>query len=135
VATRFARATGDCFLLLFLRAPPDLRPDDDRRFDALFREAPPLRPRVLDDFRDDFLRDDDFLDDDFRAPDFRLLDLRVDARPRLPADFRDDERFRDELLFFRAPDFREPPLREPPRDDFLLDAMNSLLVRWWYIDE
>ncbi len=130
MATRFARATGDCFL--FRAAPPDLRPDD-LRFAALFR----AEPRELD-FRDDALRDDDFLDDfrdDFRAPDFRLLDLRLDAPPRLPADFLDDERFRDELLFFRAPDFREPPLREPPRDDFLLDAMNSLLVRWWYIDE
>ena len=126
VATRFARATGDCFRLL-LRAPPDLRPDD-RRFVALLRDAP-----RADDFRDDPLREDDFRADDFRPPDFRLL-LR--APPRFPADFRDDEPFRDEPpLFFRAPDFREPPLREPPRDDFFRDAMNSLLVRWWCNEE
>ena len=138
VATRFARATGDCFRLL-LRAPPDLRPDD-RRFDALFFRAPPLRPRELeDDFRDAPLRDDDFRDEDFRDEDFRPPDFRPLLRlepPRLPADLRDDEPFRDEPpLFFRAPDFREPPLREPPRDDFFRDAMNSLLVRWWWINE
>ena len=132
VATRFARATGDCFLLLLRLPPPDFRPDD-RRFDALFREAPPLRPRLLADFRDDPLREDDFRADDFRPPDFRPP-LRLEP-PRLPADLRADERFRDEPLFFRAPDFREPPLREPPRDDFFRDAMNSLLVRWWCIDE
>jgi len=83
------------------------------------------------------LRADDFFLDAFRAPDFRRLDLRLDA-PRLPADFfLVEERFRDELppLFLRAPDFREPPLREPPRDDFLRDAMNSLLMRWWCSDE
>ena len=115
-----------------MRPPPDLRPDD-RRFDALFRDAP-LRPRDEDDFRDEPLREDDFLAEDFRPPDFRPL-LRLDP-PRLPADFRDDEPFRDEPpLFFRAPDFREPPLREPPRDDFFRDAMNSLLVRWWCNDE
>jgi hypothetical protein len=110
-----------------------LRPDD-RRFDALFRAPPPLRPRE-DDFRDAPLRDDDFRDDDFRPPDFRPL-FRLDP-PRLPADLRDDAPFfRDEPpLFFRAPDFREPPLREPPRDDFFRDAMNSLLVRWWCIHE
>ena len=140
MATRLARATGDCFRLL-LRLPPVLRPEDD----PPFREALLLRPRELEDFRVDVFRVDVvrvvvfrvdvFRRDDFRAPDFRLLDLRLDAPPRLPADRPDDELLRDPPLFFRAPDFREPPLREPPRDDFLLDAMNSLLVRWWYSDE
>ncbi len=134
-ATRFARATGDCFRAPFFRAPV-FRPEDPR-FDAPFFEAAPLRPRAPDDFLDAPLRAD-FRDDDFRAPDFRLLDLRPDDPPRLPADFRDDEPFRDDdflPLFFRAPVLRDPPLREPPRDDFLLDAMNSLLVRWWCSDE
>jgi hypothetical protein len=104
-----------------------LRLEEDRpRFDALLREA----PRALD------FRDDDFLAEDFRAPALRL-DLRLDER--FAADLRDD--FRDAPARFRAPAFlREPPLlerppvREPLRDDFFLDAMNSLLMRWWCDD-
>jgi hypothetical protein len=112
----------------FLRAPPDFRPEDEPRF-ALLLRAPP-------DFRDDDLRADDFRDD-LRADDFRpafRLDLRLDFRADdlrppfrldLPAPFRAP-------AFFREPPLLErPPLREPPREDFFLDAMNSLLVRWW----
>ena len=143
MATRFARATGDCFLLLLRDPPPDLRPDDDPRFEAPLRAAPPddLRPDDLraPPFRDappDDLRDADFRDEDLPAPDFRPLDFRLDPPPRLPADFFEAP-LREELppLFLRAPDLRDPPLRDPPRDDFLLDAMNSLLVRWWCCDE
>src|SRR5215210_4543495 len=116
-ATRFTRAPADCFRPDFLRAPPDLRPEDEPRFELLLR-APPFR----DDFRDDDLRDEDF------PPDLRP-DLRPDFRPPfrldLPAPFRAP-------AFFREPPLLErPPLREPPREDFFLDAMNSLLVRWW----
>ena len=125
-ATRFTRIPADGLRADFLRAPPpDLRPDDEPRFALLFR-APPFRD---DDFRDEDFRPDDLRADDFR-PDFRPDDLRPDdfrppLRLDLPAPFRAP-------AFFREPPLLErPPLREPPREDFFLDAMNSLLVRWW----
>jgi hypothetical protein len=87
--------------------------------DALFRDAPRF-------------------DADFRPAVFRRDALPADLRA--PAFFRLDDPFRLDELFLRAPDFlpdfrelplERPPLREPLRDDFFLDAMNSLLVRWW----
>lgn len=113
-ATRRARATGDCLR----RAPPRFRLAADfrpLRFDALFR-----------------------FDADFRLADFRRDVLPADLRA--PAFFRLDAPFLLDELFLRAPDFlpdlrelplERPPLREALRDDFFLDAMNSLLVRWW----
>jgi hypothetical protein len=65
---------------------------------------------------------------------FRPADFRLDPRrPRF-------EPLDDAPPRFRAPDDRDPlllerpPLREPLRDDFFLDAMNPLLVRWWCFD-
>jgi hypothetical protein len=86
VATRFARATGDC---LRVRLRPPLR------FRALLRFRPDERraePRADD------LRRDDLRADDFRPPDLRRVDfLPVDFRPpRRPADRdlpRDDRLF------------------------------------------
>jgi hypothetical protein len=100
--------------LVFLRPPPDFRPDEERpRFELLLR-APA-------DFRDAFRADD------FRPafrPDFRA-DFRPPFRLALRAPFRAP-------AFFREPPLLErPPLRELLREDFFLDAMNSLLVRWW----
>jgi hypothetical protein len=89
--------------------PPAFRADDRPRFDAPFLALP---------FRDDF-----------READFRLPELlRADLRD---ADFRPDDRLRAPPDF--PADFRVPPLlfRPPLRDDFFLDAMNWLLVKWW----
>jgi hypothetical protein len=117
-ATRFTRAPADCLRPDFRRAPPDFRPDEERRF-ALLLRAPP-------DFRDDDLRAD-ALRPDFR-PDLRLAfrdDFRPPFRPDLPAPFRAPAFFRE------PPRLERPALRELLREDFFLDAMNSLLVRWW----
>lgn len=110
-----------------------MRLEDERpRFDALLREAP---PRELD------FRDEDFRVEDFRA-DFRVPALRPALRldERFAADLPDDFLL-DEPARFRAPAFlrdppllERPPVREPLRDDFFLDAMNSLLMRWWCDD-
>jgi hypothetical protein len=75
VATRFARATGDC-----LRAR--LRPRERFRADD-FRTA---EPRADDLRRDDF-RAADFLPPDFLRADFLPADFRPpDDRPRRPPD-------------------------------------------------
>ena len=87
VATRFARATGDCFRER-LRPPARLRPPERFRADD-------LRP---DEPRADDLRRDDLRADDFRPPDFRRVDF-------LPADFRpprrppDRDLLRDDRFF------------------------------------
>jgi hypothetical protein len=86
VATRFARATGDCLRVRF-RPPLRLRPDERLR----------AEPRA-DDLRRDDLRPDDLRADDFRPPDLRRADfLPVDFRPpRRPPDRdlpRDDRLF------------------------------------------
>jgi hypothetical protein len=92
------------------------------------RFAPPLRapPDLRDAFRADDLRPDDL------RPDFRL-DFRADLRPpfrlALRAPFRAP--FRAPAFFREPPLLERPPLRELLREDFFLDAMNSLLVRWW----
>jgi hypothetical protein len=94
VATRFARATGDCRRRVRFRPPLRFRPDERR-----------AEPRA-DDFRRDDLRADDFRPEDFLRDDFRPLDLRrVDF---LPADFRPP---------------RRPPDLDLPRDDRLFVAM------------
>lgn len=123
-ATRFTRAPADRVRPDFLRAPPDFRLEEERpRFGLLLR-APA-------DFRDDAFRAEDFRPDfrlDFRADDFRPP-FRLDLRAPFRAPFRAPLRA---PAFFREPPLLErPPLREPPREDFFLDAMNSLLVRWW----
>jgi hypothetical protein len=108
-ATRFTRAPVDGLRADFLRAP-DFRP----RF-ALLLRAPA-------DFRDVF-RADDFrpaFRPDFRADFFRLL-FRLDLRAP----------FRAPAFFREPPRLERPALRELLREDFFLDAMNSLLVRWW----
>ena len=104
-ATRFARATGDCFRAR-LRPPARLRPAERLRPDD-FRAADPR----ADDLRRDDLRAADFLPAFRRAPprpaDFRPLDLRpLDLRPR-------DDR-------------RRPLDRALPRDDRFFVAMAML---------
>jgi hypothetical protein len=69
VATRFARATGDCLRVRF-RPPLRLRPDE--RFRA--------EPRA-DDLRRDDLRPDDFRPPDLRRADFLPVDFRPPRRP------------------------------------------------------
>jgi hypothetical protein len=100
-----------------------LRPEE-RRF-ALLLRAPP-------DFREDDFRAEDFRPEDFR-PDFRLDFRAEDFRPPFRLDLRAPFRapFRAPAFFREPPLLERPPLREPPREDFFLDAMNSLLVRWW----
>jgi hypothetical protein len=97
VATRLARATGDCFRRARLRPPERLRAED-------FRAADP---------RADDLRREDFRAADFRPPDFlRALFLLADFRP-------DDFRPPDERR-------RRPPDRALLRDDRFFVAMALL---------
>jgi hypothetical protein len=100
-ATRFARATGDCFLRARFRPPERLRADD-------FRAADP---------RADDLRRDDFRATDFRPPDFLRVLRPADFLPAdfLPADFRPP-----------ADRPRRPPDRALPRDDRFFVAMALL---------
>jgi hypothetical protein len=74
VATRFARAIGDCRRVR-LRPPPRFLPDERR-----------AEPRA-DDLRRDDLRADDFRPADLRRVDFLPADFRP-ARRDLPRDDR-----------------------------------------------
>jgi hypothetical protein len=102
VATRRARATGDCFRRARFRPPERLRADDFRAVDP----------------RPDDLRREDFRAADLRPPDLRRALFR-------PADFRPLD-FRP--LDFRPPDDRprRPPERALPRDDRFFVAMAML---------
>jgi len=156
VATRFTRATGDCFRRapppppLLRRPPRALAPDDDFRADAPrfavdfraddlravdlravdFRAAP---PRADDDLRAVDFRADDLRADDFRADDFRADDFRADDDP-LDDDARelDPERralLPDRLLLPPRDDDDRPPRDEDPDRDLLELLFDRLPLR------